>query len=133
MKNLLLLSLLLLCCASANAQSKQSIASAIDHVTVYRKGAQVTRVATARLSAGETTLLFKSLPHQLWENSLSLRASGDVTVLSLSQTTDYLESKTLDSLSSALAAQQLAIHDSISLLKRHAEVYQNERNMMLSR
>jgi hypothetical protein len=129
---LLLFSLPLLWCAFANAQSTQSVSSAIDHVTVYRKGAQVTRVAETRLPAGETTLLFKGLPQQLWENSLSLRASGDVTVLSLSQTTDYLETETLDSLSTALMNQQLAIRDSISLLQRHTDVYQNERNMMLA-
>lgn len=124
--------MLLWWCAFANAQSTQLLSSTIEHVTVYRKGAQVTRVAIAALSAGETTVQFKGLPHQLWENSLSLRASGEVTVLSLSQTTDYLDEGALDSLSTALSEQQLSIRDSIALLKRHKNVYQNERSMMLA-
>ena len=132
MKHLFLLCSILLSPSIVYLQSTTTLSSSIDHVTVYRKGAQVTRVATAALPAGETTVQFKGLPQQLWENSLSLRASGEVTVLSLSQTTNYLEEEALDSLSTALSEQQLAIRDSIALLKRHTDVYQNERAMMLA-
>jgi hypothetical protein len=132
MKHLFLLCSILLSPSIVYLQSTTTLSSSIDHVTVYRKGAQVTRVATTALPAGETTVQFKGLPQQLWENSLSLRASGEVTVLSLSQTTNYLEEEALDSLSTALSEQQLAIRDSIALLKRHTDVYQNERAMMLA-
>ncbi len=132
MKPLLSFLLLLFGLSSLYAQPEQSVDSKIEHVTVYRKGAQVTRSAQVQLPAGESVLLFEGLPHQLWENSLSLRASGTLTVLSLSQATDYLTENKTGRKAEQLQQQQLAIRDSIARLENRAQVYRHEREMMLA-
>jgi hypothetical protein len=111
------LSLILLCALSAlYAQSGRTVDSKIEHVTVYRQGAQVTRTATVELPVGETQLLFKKLPFQLQEESLQLKIDQSVTVVSIAQEVNYLNEADSDSLTAVLQEQQLALRDSLQAL-----------------
>ena len=51
--------------------------SKIDAVTVFPQGAEVTRIAEARLEAGEHTLVFDGLPQELSPETLRVEGNGD--------------------------------------------------------
>ena len=50
--------------------------SKVDAVTVYPQGAEVIRIASARLPAGETTLLLSGLPQEVDAQSIRVEGSG---------------------------------------------------------
>jgi len=129
----LFLSLILLCALSTlHAQSGLTVDSKIEHVTVYRQGAEVTRTATVKLPAGETQLLFKKLPFQLQEESLQLKIDQSVTVVSIAQEVNYLNEEGADSLATALQEEQLALRDSLQALSNRSQVYVRERDLLLA-
>lgn len=57
--------------------------SKIEQVTVFKNGAQVTRMATANIPAGKQVLKFHNLSPNFDEKSFQLKASGDFTVLAI--------------------------------------------------
>lgn len=123
---------LLLFLSTLSAQSEQTVDSEIEHVTVYRQGAQVTRTATVDLSAGETHLFFKGLPFQLQEESVQLKIGKTVTVVSIAQEVNYLNEGATDSLTAMLKEQQLALNDSLQALGNQSKVYDRERELLLA-
>jgi len=57
--------------------------SKIEQVTVFKNGAQVTRMATANIPEGKQVLKFIGLPPSFDEKSFQLKAVGDFTVLAI--------------------------------------------------
>jgi uncharacterized protein (TIGR02231 family) len=54
--------------------------SKIDAVTVFPQGAEVTRIAEAKLEAGEHTLIFDGLPQELSPDTLRVEGNGDARI-----------------------------------------------------
>jgi uncharacterized protein (TIGR02231 family) len=77
MKRIILLSFALALAAHAGpAQYRYETPSQVTEVTVYTDRALVKRVAHLDLRSGETTLVLKDLPANLWDNSLQVSGSG---------------------------------------------------------
>jgi uncharacterized protein (TIGR02231 family) len=74
---------------SLSAQS-EILNSKITQVTVFSQGAQVLRQAQSQLSAGNHTLVFTHLTQHLQNQSIQLKADGDITVLSVSTQRNFL-------------------------------------------
>ncbi|WP_116127491.1 DUF4139 domain-containing protein [Lewinella sp. IMCC34183] len=75
--------LLLLHCTCALAQ-EISLPSRIEHVTVYREGAEITRAAALRSAPGRQTLVFTGLTEHLVEKSIRVSsANPDLLILSV--------------------------------------------------
>ena len=62
---------------------EKKVASKIDKVTVFIRGAQVTRTTSAQIPAGNSTLIFKELPYQFDQQSFQLNGKGAFTILSI--------------------------------------------------
>lgn len=54
--------------------------SRIDKVTVFPQGAEVTRIAEARIAQGEHTLIFEGLPAELAPETLRIEGAGDARI-----------------------------------------------------
>jgi uncharacterized protein (TIGR02231 family) len=77
MKRIILLSFALALAAHAGpAEYRYETPSQVTEVTVYTDRALVKRVAHLDLRSGETTLVLKDLPANLWDNSLQVSGSG---------------------------------------------------------
>jgi hypothetical protein len=63
--------------------------SRVDAVTVFMGQARVTRVASARVPAGRSELVFDGLPMGLDPAALSASGTGDATLLGVDLRTDY--------------------------------------------
>lgn len=77
MKRSIFLILAVALSASASlAQHRHEAESRVTDVTVYTDRALVERIAQLDLRAGETTLVLKDLPANLWDNSIQVSGSG---------------------------------------------------------
>jgi uncharacterized protein (TIGR02231 family) len=95
---------------SAAAEDFPAVKSKITEVTVYLRGAQVTRQASVNLPAGNTVLAFDDLPAGIDPQSIQARGEGNFVILSLIHQVNYMGS----SRSNAAVA---ALQDSLKLLE----------------
>jgi len=68
-----------------------SVKSKITHVSVFLRGAQITREGTSVLPQGKSSLVFRSLPSDLQANSIQVEGKGDFVILSVTHRLNYLE------------------------------------------
>lgn len=68
------------------------VTTKIGHVTVFLKGAEVTRKGTVALPAGMHTLVFGSLASDIRPESVRVKGIGDFTILSVKPRSNFLVS-----------------------------------------
>ncbi len=69
--------------ALANENPEKEVRHSIDHVTVYRQGAQIKRTANTVVPAGTATLVFPSLPTAIDPSQVRITGTGEFTILSV--------------------------------------------------
>lgn len=69
--------------ARANENAEKEVRHSIDHVTVYRQGAQVKRTASTVVPDGTATLVFQNLPTAIDPSQVRITGTGDFTILSV--------------------------------------------------
>jgi N-terminal domain of unknown function (DUF4140) len=79
----LLLPILCLAGQATFAQKQQTVPSKIDAVTVFTKGAQVTREGKITLAAGKTELVFAASSPQIDPQNVQVKGDGNFTILSV--------------------------------------------------
>lgn len=75
------------------SQAEVMLKSSIEKVTVYTRGAQVSRKANVTLQKGDNTLVFEKLSPVLDENSLQFSGKGDYSLLSMNFDIRYNENR----------------------------------------
>ncbi len=105
--------------------------SKISHVTVFLKGAQVTRTSTANILPGKTELLFPGLSDNLDPNSIQVRAKGNFTVLSVNHRINYLEIPQKKEEIEALKKKRDELLKKISKNQYLRSVYQSEEQLIM--
>lgn len=70
------------------------IPAALRSATVYRKGAELVHTATARLVQGNNDLVISEVSNTIDPASIRIRCSGNVTIMSVAFSTDYLKTPT---------------------------------------
>jgi len=68
---------------SATEDNEKEVRHAIDHVTVYRQGAQIKRTTTTVIPSGTATLVFPDLPTSIDPSEVRITGTGDFTILSV--------------------------------------------------
>lgn len=71
------------------------VTSEMKEATIFFQGAQLTREAQVRVPAGINELVFTQLPLDIDASSIQVRATGALTILSVSHRTNFLESPAL--------------------------------------
>lgn len=114
------------------AEEHIPVKSTIHKVTVFTKGAQVSRMANVPLNPGKQTLLFTGLTANLDKNSIQLKADGDLTVLSVTHQLNYLEAPDIEEELKTLREQVAVLKDSIEEQQVLINVYSEEADLILS-
>lgn len=81
---------LLLIPALFYGQAEKNLRSEISTVTVFERGAQISRTATATVQPGEQLLVFRNVSPRLNEESLQIEQNGNLDVLNLSHQIQHL-------------------------------------------
>lgn len=97
MKNLLLCCLFLLSSTVFAQEFKQvQLKTKISEVTVFLKGAQVSRSGKMTLEKGKQIINLKKLSPYIDKESIKVNATGNFTILSVNHQLDYLDQKDTD-------------------------------------
>jgi hypothetical protein len=119
------------CFIGIQAQERsQDISSKVKQVTVFLKGAQVTRQATVSIPPGVTLLKFKNLAPQIQEQSIQAEGTQGIRILSVAFQVNYFEENKKPEKIAALEAERKRL---LSLLKQEQsqeEVYKEEENIL---
>ncbi|MDN3581332.1 DUF4139 domain-containing protein [Mucilaginibacter flavus] len=117
---------------AAKADEGQKVASKVQKVTVFLRGAQVSRTAQVSINAGTSDLVFDGISPGIDVNSIQVHANGEFTVLSVKSEINYSEA-----LKSAKAKQiedlralQKGIRDKTDMLSNMISIYQTEEAVL---
>jgi uncharacterized protein (TIGR02231 family) len=105
------------CCLAISAAANDGpkvVASSLQSVMVYRTGAEMVHTARARLAQGNSELLIDDVSTTLDPASIRISCSGDVTVMAVSFSKDYLQPETV-------APFVKKLEDSIDMLGKEQE------------
>ena len=92
MKTMFLYLLLLPILVSANPKQTPST---IESVTVYLRGAEITRTAEINLVGGRNEIRFTDLSHRIDESSIQVSGLGNVSILAMAYDLDHLNPSTV--------------------------------------
>ena len=120
------LSLILFCLIfiSAFAQdiSEKIISSEVNDVTVFLEGAQVVRKKTVTVSKGVTVLKFNNLSPYIDAKSVQVKATGELTILSVSHQQNFLNKSSKSDEQKSLITQLEAIDDKLKVEKTYLSI-----------
>ena len=114
------------------AAEPQEVTSQIKDVTVFLRGAQVSRQAKVTLQKGMTTLAFRELPVNIDPQSIQARGEGNFVILSLLHQVNYLagQRKTAQV---KLLQDSLKIHEEqLAFVNGMQSVMKNEDELLMA-
>lgn len=117
---------------TSKADEGQKIASKVQKVTVFLRGAQVSRTALVNINAGTSDLVFEGISPGIDVNSIQVHANGEFTVLSVKSEISYSESlknakaKQIED----LRALQRTVRDKTDVLANMISIYQTEEAVL---
>lgn len=124
---------LLLSSFALSAQNPTTeVNSKIEAVTVFIRGAQVTRQAQVQLPAGQHTLVFDELTQSMDPNSIQLEGTGNLSVLSITHKRNYLTDEDKSEQMLDLEGQLQGVEKKIRRLRAEEDALQHEKKMILA-
>ena len=107
-------------------------ASKVDAVTVFPSGAEVTRVAEARIAAGEHALVFDNLPGELMAETIRVEGSaiGQVEIGSVDSRLVYAPSAATDTQRKGFEEQMQTLQDERTLLDQAIADAEYQKSLM---
>ena len=130
MKNKIILSILLVTLSLfvANAQEEKEIKAktSVSDVTVFIKGAQVTRKTSVNFPVGKSTVRFNNLSPYIDAKSVQIKVDGEVIVMSVNHTLNYNDTVKLSEEVSAYAKQIQVIDEKIKSEQINLEIIAEE-------
>ncbi|HEX6427055.1 MAG TPA: DUF4140 domain-containing protein, partial [Niastella sp.] len=87
---IVLISLSLVASVQAGGGDKNIVTSVLKSAMVYRTGAELTHSAKASLNQGNNELVIDNISNRIDINSLQIGSNGNVTILSVEFSTNYL-------------------------------------------
>ncbi|MFN5417540.1 MAG: mucoidy inhibitor MuiA family protein [Flavobacteriia bacterium] len=108
----------------SSAQNETVLSSNLDKVTVFFQGAQLEHTKAHSLKPGKQTLIFEKLTDFLDQNTIQMKATGNLTILSVSMRKNYedkrisnLELKTLNEQLEKLKTKDKTLRDEHFILQ----------------
>lgn len=123
---------LLFHCLSSLANEPQKVASKIKKVTVFLKGAQVTRSGLAVLPVGKSQLIFEKISPDIDVNSIQVEGDGDFTILSVQHQLNYLNQQEDSQAIITIKKEQKKLQDKLAIAKNLKQVFEAEKAVILS-
>jgi len=109
---------------TVNAQENKEITveTTVSDVTVFIKGAQVTRKTSGNFPAGKSTLRFTNLSPYIDAKSVRVTVGGEVMVMSVNHTLNYNDTVKLNDEITAYVKQMEAIDEKIKAEQTNLEI-----------
>ncbi len=128
MKKITLIFLCLLCgeIYSQDDITERKIKTEVSEVTVFIKGAQITRRKSIDLIKGKTVLKFINLSPFIEAKSIQVKANGNVTVLSVNHQQNYIDKLEKQKELSDFELEIKEIESNITLERAHLEILKEE-------
>ncbi len=111
-------------------QKEIKLSSSIDKVTIFFQGAQVQHQKKTELNPGRQILVFEKLTDYMDPNSVQLKATGDLTILSVSTRKNYEDLKMSISEIEELNKRKNMLYDKDQLLRDEYAILQNDKNLL---
>jgi hypothetical protein len=111
-------------------QKEIKLSSSIDKVTIFFQGAQVQHQKKTELNAGRQILVFEKLTDYMDPNSVQLKATGDLTILSVSTRKNYEDLKMSITEIEELNKRKNMLYDKDQLLRDEYSILQNDKNLL---
>jgi hypothetical protein len=111
-------------------QKEIKLASSIDKVTIFFQGAQVQHQKKTELNPGRQILVFEKLTDYIDPNSVQLKATGDLTILSVSTRKNYEDLKMSITEIEELNKRKNMLYDKDQLLRDEFSILQNDKNLL---
>jgi hypothetical protein len=111
-------------------QKEIKLSSSIDKVTIFFQGAQVQHQKKTELNPGRQVLVFEKLTDYMDPNSVQLKATGDLTILSVSTRKNYEDLKMSFSEIEELNKRKNMLYDKDQLLRDEYAILQNDKNLL---
>lgn len=124
MNKKVILFIILLISAFANAQKPIFTTAKVKAATVYFNAAEISQTASTTLPAGTSEIVIKNVASYLNENSVQIGAPANVTVLSVQFTNNYISEYETDSKSPLIKR----VNDSIVLVQKELQKVVNTIN-----
>lgn len=125
-KLLLILSCLFLTNANSQEISEQKITSEVSEVTVFMEDAQITRKKLVNIKAGVTLLKFINLSPFIEAKSIQVKATGNLTVLSVNHQQNFIDKLEKQEELVSLEEKLEEIESSINLENTYLEIVKEE-------
>lgn len=132
MKKIILSCLSLFFLTTLFGEGETKINSTIQQVTVFRKGAQITRKAQAKVSTGTSVLKFINIAPNIEKASIQVKADGNFTVLSVTHQLNYFEAPEKSTAIDQLFNDKEKLQDQINEENTMLSVYKEEEAMILA-
>ena len=116
------------CVFTANAQESKEITAktTVSDVTVFIKGAQVTRKTSVNFPAGKSILRFTNLSPYIDAKSVQVKVDGEVMVMSVNHSLNYNDTVKLNNEVAAFAKQIETIDEKIKAEQTNLEIIAEE-------
>ncbi len=111
-------------------QKEIKLASSIDKVTIFFQGAQVQHQKKTELKPGRQILVFEKLTDYMDPNSVQFKATGDLTILSVSTRKNYEDLKMSITEIEELNKRKNMLYDKDQLLRDEYAILQNDKNLL---
>ncbi|GAB4133425.1 MAG: hypothetical protein Fur0041_05650 [Bacteroidia bacterium] len=116
---------------AAAGENEVKVEAPIQSVIVYLTGAEITHKKQIMLSPGRNELVFTGLSSRLIPKSIQFSASGDVSVLAISNRIDYLSGqKKNDVQVKQLSDSLIMMQDNVALVRGQIEALEKEKSML---
>ncbi|RFS18708.1 mucoidy inhibitor MuiA family protein [Chitinophaga silvatica] len=110
---------------------KQTVSTTISKVTVFIKGAQITRTGNVSLAAGNNQVTITDVSPDLEEKSIQVNGEGDFSLLSVSRQPNIIRQQTKRTEIANLEAQLEKLTLQLQKEQSNEEVYKEEKNMLV--
>lgn len=115
-----------------SAQTETAIKSTIKEVTVFNRGAELTRTAAVNLKVGNNLLVFRNLSPVLDEKSLQFSAEGSFSVLALNYEIRYNEQLEKKQQAANLNKQLGDLADEVKIKKDRLAICVSEEQVLVN-
>ena len=133
MKKLILLALSAVAGLPAVAQTEttQEVNAPVKSVIIYLTNAEVSHTKQVTLNAGRNRIVFTGLSAKLIPKSIQATASGEVSILSVSEQINFLSKLAENPRIKQLKDSVLVLNESMARIRGEKDAYEIEKNMLL--
>lgn len=112
-------------------ESTQEVSTPVQSAIIYLYGAEVNHSKQVTLNPGRNKIVFVGLSAKLDSKSIQVNATGEVSILAISDVINYMANQKESTKIKQLKDSALLLNDAISQLNNDKDAFVTEKNMLL--